>query len=98
MDETFLLDIFYSREPDKMESPNIKEVPSSLNVVIRSSFFDVKNNSLCLNCTQQIFIGLKDIFKTSLRHVLKTLSTRLQRHVFSVVYSHIFTFKRKTLP
>ena len=49
-------------------------------VVIGSSFFDVKNNFLCLDCTQQTFVGLEDVLKTSLRHVLKTPSKRLQRN------------------
>ena len=80
MDEPFLLDILYSRKPDKAESPVIKEVPSSLKVVISSSFFDVKNNFLCLDCTQQTFVGLEDLLKTSLRHVLETPSKHSQRN------------------
>ena len=35
------------------------------------------------NCSQQIFVGLEDAFKTSSRHVLKTSSTRLQRNNFT---------------
>ena len=33
--------------------------------------------------SQQTFVGLQDVLKTSSRHVLKTSSTRLQRNNFS---------------
>ena len=33
--------------------------------------------------TQQTFVGLQDVLKTSSRHVLKTSSTRLQRNNFT---------------
>ena len=33
--------------------------------------------------TQQTFVGLEDVFKTSSRHVFKTSSTRLQRNNFT---------------
>ena len=97
MDEPFLLDILYSRNPDKAESTVIKEVPSSLKVVIGSSFFDVKNNFLCLDCTQQTFDGLEDILKTSLRHVLKTPSKRLQRNNAEDVFKTCLEDVLKTL-
>ena len=36
-----------------------------------------------LRYSQQTFVGLEDVFKTSSRHVLKTSSTRLQRNNFA---------------
>ena len=97
MDEPFLLDILYSRQRDKAESPVIKEVPFSLKVVIGSSFFDVKNNFLCLDCTQQTFVGLEDVLKTSLRHFLKTPSKRLQRNNAEDVFKTCLEDVLKTL-
>ena len=65
----FILDILYSHKPDKIESPIIKVVPffqvccllailgsdKSLKVVTGSSFSDVANNSLCLDCKDFVF-------------------------------------------
>ena len=42
--------------------------------------------------TQQTFVGLQDVLKTSLRHVLKTSSTRLQRNHFFVFQDVLKTF------
>ena len=36
-----------------------------------------------LEPSQQTFVGLQDVLKTSSRHVLKTSSTRLQRNNFT---------------
>ena len=58
----FLLDILYSRKPDKMESPIIKVVLFfQVSCIGHSwfrqggSFLDVTNNSLCLDCKDFIF-------------------------------------------
>ena len=43
----------------------------------------IKNTGLRFLPTQQTFVGLEDVFKTSSRHVLKTSPTRLQRNNFT---------------
>ena len=57
------------------------ELPRSLTPVtmIRKK----KSVSFLQQTSQQTFVGLQDVFKTSWRHVLKTSSTRLQRNSFT---------------